>query len=411
MFLSKEDLDPIAFEVINSSFVHITKLMGHTLQRVSFSPIMYDSIDFSNALFSPEVELIGQSTDVPVHLASMHFCVRESVERYGLDDIEEGDIIVINDPYRGGSHIPDVTFTMPIYFEEDLLGFAASRGHWADLGGGAPGGKMTNAVHIVQEGLRLPPVKIYRNREVVEEVWDIITNNSRVPKQLVGDIEAHRAALVTAESHLKELAQNYGFDMIRSCMTAALDYTEARTREAIETIPDGVYEAEDYVDTNGIDPDSMFIRAKLKISEDSITVDFEGTDKQTRGNVNCPYAVAHSAVYFALKFFLAPEASPNGGMYRPVNIILPEGCFVNAKWPACTYAGNLIASERIADVIWQCLAQAMPEKVPGLPYADSNGVQIGGVSYEEGDSFVAIDLPPGGWGGSHLARWDERNLL
>jgi N-methylhydantoinase B len=397
------DLDPVTFEVINSSFTHITRLMGYTLQRVSFSPIIYDSVDFSNALFSPDVELIGQSTDVPVHLASMHFCVRESVRRYGPGQLENGDIIVINDPYQGGSHIPDVTFTMPIFVEEELLGFAASRGHWADLGGGAPGGKMTNAVHVVQEGLRLPPVKIWRAGEVVEEVRDIITRNSRVPKQLAGDIEAHRAALVTAGRHLTELAESYGKETVTSCMAAALDYTELKTRQAIEEIPDGTYEAEDFVDSNGIDPDSLFIRARLQVDGDRISVDFEGTDSQTRGNINCPYAVAHSAVYFALKFFLAPEASPNGGMYRPVEIRLPEGCFINASWPACTYAGNVVTSERIADVVWKCLDLALPGRVPGLPYADSNGVQIGGVSYERGESFVAIDLPPGGWGGSYLA--------
>lgn len=399
---SSRSLDLVTFEVVNSTFVHITRLMGYTLQRVSFSPIMYDSVDFSNALFSPDVELIGQSTDVPVHLASMHFCVRESVNRYGPEDIKEGDIIVINDPYLGGSHIPDVTFTAPIFFDGELLGFAASRGHWADLGGGAPGGKMTNAVHIVQEGLRLPPVKIYDEGNVVEEIRDIITSNSRVPKQLAGDIEAHRAALVTATNHTKGLAQKYGLETVRSCMEAALEYTELKTREAIRSIPDGVYHAEDYVDCNGIDPESLYIRARLEVDDDQIAVDFEGTDGQTRGNVNCPYAVAHSAVYFALKFFLAPEAVPNGGMYRPIKILLPEGCFINAKWPACTYAGNLVASERIADVIWQCVAQALPGAVPGLPYADSNGVQIGGVSYERGESFVAIDLPPGGWGGSRL---------
>lgn len=401
MFL-KENIDPITFEVVNSAFSHITKLMGYTLQRVSFSPIMYDSVDFSNALFSPDVELIGQSTDVPVHLASMHFSVQESVNRYGRENIADGDIIVLNDPYQGGTHIPDITFTMPIFYEGNLLGFAASRGHWADLGGGAPGGKMTNATHIVQEGLRIPPTKIYREGKAVKEIIDIIKNNSRVPKQVIGDIEAHRAALITAKKHMLELAEKYGMETILNCMKAALDYTELQTREAIKNIPNGVYEAEDFIDCNGIDPQSVYIRLKLTVQNDEIIADFSGTDGQTRGNINYPYAGTYSAVYFALKFFLAPEATPNGGMYRPIKIKLPEGCLINAKWPACTYAGNVITSERVADVIWKALAKALPGKIPGLPYADSNGVQIGGISYEKGESFVAIDLPPGGWGGHYL---------
>jgi len=399
---NRANIDPITFEVINSSFSHITKLMGYTLQKVSFSPIMYDSVDFSNALFSPDVELIGQATDVPVHLASMHFSVQESVNRYGLENIADGDIIVLNDPYQGGTHIADVTFTMPVFFEGKLLGFAASRGHWADLGGGAPGGKMTNATHIVQEGLRIPPVKIYREGQLVEEIRNIIVSNSRVPKQLAGDIVAHKAALFTAKKHMVELAQKYGFETVLNCMKAALDYTELQTREAIKSIPDGTYEAEDFIDCNGIDPESMYIRLKLTVKNDKIIADFTGTDGQTRGNINYPYAGTYSAVYFALKFFLAPDASPNGGMYRPAKIVLPEGALINAKWPACTYAGNVITSERVADVIWKVLAKALPGKIPALPYADSNGVQIGGVNYKTGDSFVAIDLPPGGWGGHYL---------
>lgn len=398
---SSQKIDPITFEVVNSTFVHITKLMGYTLQRVSSSPIIYDSVDFSNALFSPNAELIGQATNCPVHLGTMHFCVQTSVDSYGIDNLGEGDVIVFNDPYSGGSHIPDVTFTMPIFYEGELLGFAASRGHWADLGGGAPGGKMPDAVHVVQEGLRLPPVIIYKNYKVVNEIKEIIVNNSRVPNQLRGDIEAHRAALVTAEREMKKVAEKYGVDTVLKCMDQSIKYTEMKTREAILTIPDGIYEAEDFIDTNGINEDSIFIRLKLQVEKDKIIVDFAGTDEQTRGNINCPYSVAHSAVYYGLKFFLAPEATPNEGMYRPIDIRLPEGSFINAKWPACTYAGNTATSERIADVIWKALAKAIPMKIPGLPYGDSNGVQIGGVSYKKGESFMAIDLPPGGWGGFH----------
>src|SRR5690625_3782605 len=298
----------------------------------------------------PDGKLIEECTDCAVHLASMHFCVQEIMNKYARN-INEGDIIVMNDPYNGGSHIPDVTFPMPVFLKGELLGFAASRGHWADLGGGAPGGKMTDAEHIVQEGLRLPPVKIYENRKVIKEIKEIITNNSRVPKQIEGDIEAHRAALLTAEKGLIELVEKYGSKTVFDCMHATIKYTEVKTREAIKSIQDGVYETEEYIDSNGIDLDTLKIKIILEIKNDEINIDFTGTDKQTRGSVNSTYAVTHSAVYYGLKYFLAPEATPNAGMYKPININIPEGSLLYAKWPAATYAANAVTSERVVDAI------------------------------------------------------------
>jgi N-methylhydantoinase B/oxoprolinase/acetone carboxylase alpha subunit len=397
--MKMKNIDPVTFEVVNSGFSHITKLMGYTLQKVSMSPIIYDSVDYSNALFSPKCELIGQTTNVPVHLASMHHSVRESVAHYGIENLQDGDIIVLNDPYCGGTHIPDITFTAPIFYRNRLVTIAASRGHWADLGGGAPGGRMPTATHIVQEGLRIPPTRIYNAGKIVPEIRDIIVSNSRVPKQVLGDLEAHKAALLIAKRHVLELVEKYGPDVIAEHMEATLDYTEMQTREAIRGVPDGVYEAECYIDCNGIDPESLLVKGRMDVKGDEILMDFTGTAPQTRGNVNYPYAGSQSAVYFALKFFLARDAVPNGGMYRPVHIILPEGSIVNAKWPACTYAGNLTTSETIADVVWKCLEQAVPEMVPGLPYGESNGFHVGGSDYAKGNSFAVIDLPPGGWGG------------
>lgn len=394
--------DPITFEVINSGFAHITKLMGYTLQKVSMSPIIYDSIDFSNALFSPKCELIGQTTNVPVHLASMHHSVRESVEHYGIENLKDGDVLVNNDPYRGGTHIPDITFSAPIFYKGQLIAIAASRGHWADLGGGAPGGRMPSATHIVQEGLRIPPTKIYVEGVIIPEIRDIMTNNSRVPKQVLGDLEAHKAALLIARKHVIEMVEKYGLDVFLENMESSLDYTEMQTREAIRDIPDGFYESECLIDCNGVDYGQLKVKGKMEIRGDELYIDFEGTDPQTRGNINYPYAGSQSGVYYALKFFLARDAIPNGGMYRPIHITLPEGSIVNAKWPACTYAGNLTTSETICDVVWKCLEQACPGMVPGLTYGDSNGFHVGGNDYQKGTSFAVIDLPPGGWGGHYM---------
>ena len=395
------EVDPVTFEVINSSFIFITRMMGDNLQRVSFSPIIYDSVDFSNALFSPEVELIGQWTNVPVHLASMHYSVFESVKRYGRDNIKKGDIIVLNDPYKGGTHIPDITFTMPIFYGDKLVAFAASRGHWADLGGGAPSGRVPNAVHIVQEGLRIPPTKIYKEGEIVEEVRDIIVNNTRTPKEVIGNLQAHKAALLIAEEYMLNLVKKYGLDVVFKCMDISLDYTEQKVRQEIRKIPNGKYKGSYEIDTNGVTDKSVKVEVEIEVKDDELFFDFTGTDPITSGNVNYPYGGTNGCVYWASKFLLAPEANPNGGMYRPFKIYLPKGIFINAEWPACTYSGNLATAEAIADAIWMAFSKAIPERVPGMPYGDSNGLTIAGVSYGDGEkSFVAIDLPPGGWGGT-----------
>ena len=388
-------VDPITFEVITSSFINITDLMGDTLKRVSRSPIIYDSIDFSNALLDDKCELFAQTNNCPVHLGSLHFGAQASVRRF-KGQMDEGDIVVMNDPYMGGLHIPDMTFTMPIFFEGELLCYAASRGHWTDLGGGAVGSRMPSAIHIAQEGLRLPPVKFCEKGRVVEAIRDIIGCNTRVPVQNLGDLEGHRAALLIADREMKKLTNKYGVGVIRECMEQFISYTEARTRAAISTIPDGTYSARDYLDCDGVTDTPYYIQVTLTVSGDEITVDFNGTDKMAKGPINYPYSGTHSAVCWALKFFLDQDAPANAGMYRPIKVMLPEGVFINAKWPAPVFMGNMPTSEKIADVIWEALAQAIDGKMTGMPYGDSNGVSIGGVAQDR--SFVFMDLPPGGWG-------------
>lgn len=395
----KTKLDPITFEVIRSSFDHITKMMSQTLQKISFSPILYDMVDFSNALFDSNARLIGQTTNVPVHLAAMHFSVEAAVHKFE-NNFEEGDIVVLNDPYMGGTHIPDVTFVTPIFYKEKIVAFAASRGHWADLGGAATGSEVPGATHIVEEGLRIPPTKIYERRKPVTSVIEIIRNNSRTPYFIEGDIRAHLGALNTAEKYVLNLIRKYGVETVTACMEEALNYTERRTRNAIRTLPDGVYEAEDYIETDGRRTESMKIKATMSIAGENIIVDFTGTDAAVDGPINYPLAGTHSAVYFALKFFLDPDAPPNSGMYRPITIIAPENTIVNPKWPAPVYYGNLITSEKIADVMWQCLEKVIPDRIVGMPFADANPITFGIYDSTDGTSYSFGDLPPGGWGGT-----------
>ncbi|MFR8071808.1 MAG: hydantoinase B/oxoprolinase family protein [Anaerovoracaceae bacterium] len=395
----KKKLDPITFEVVRSSFDYITKMMSQTLQKISFSPIMYDQVDFSNALFDDKANLIGQTTNVPVHLAAMHHCVNAAVDAF-KDDFNEGDVVILNDPYRGGTHNMDVTFVTPVFWDGKLIAYACSRGHWQDMGEKAASSESPTAVHIAEEGLRLPPTKIYIAGEPVTWLIDIIRNNTRAPYFIDGDIRAHMGALNTAKKHFFELVEKYGEDTVRACMEEALDYTERRTRAAIKKLPNGVYTADDYIDADGVNNKAIFVKATVTIEDEDITVDLTGSSATVDGPVNYPLAGTCSGVYFGLKFFLDPDAPPNAGMYRPIHIIVPENTVFNPRWPAPVYYGNLITSEKVADLIWQCLEQAIPEQIVGMPYADCNPISWGVVNAREGVSDTFGELPPGGWGGT-----------
>ena len=392
-------LDPITFEVVRSSLDYITKMMSQTLQKISFSPIMYDQIDFSNALFDAQANLVGQTTNVPVHLAAMHHCVSAAIKAFG-DDFYEGDVVVLNDPYSGGTHLMDVTFVAPIYYKGDLIAYSCSRGHWQDLGGKAASSESPTAIHIAEEGLRIPPTKIYEDKKPVASIINIIRCNTRTPYFIDGDIRAHIGAINTAEKNMFELVQKYGVETVKECMVEALNYTERRTRNAIKLIPNGVYTAEDYIDADGINNEPIYVTAKLTVKDEEIIVDFTGSSPTVDGPVNYPFAGTCSGVYFGLKFFLDPEANPNAGMYRPIEIIAPENTVFNPQWPAPVYYGNLITSEKVADLIWQCLEKAIPERIVGMPYADCNPISFGMVNAREGQSDTFGELPPGGWGGT-----------
>jgi N-methylhydantoinase B/oxoprolinase/acetone carboxylase alpha subunit len=400
MSVETTDLDPITFEVLRSGFEHAADRMSTVLQRASFSPIIYDSVDFSNAVFDPEGQLVGQTANCPVHLAAMHFSVEACLDEFGYDDIEAGDVMVLNDPYQGGTHINDITFTRPVYDDDDeLLGFAVSRGHWTDLGGGAPGGTAWGT-HLAEEGLRIPPTKVVAAGERNEDLVTLLTKNTRTPQYILGDLQAHEAALAAARDELHRLAGKYGPDVVRQGMADVLDYTERRTRRAIEDIPDGTYVATEYGDCDGVSDESVHVEVTLRVDGDRIEVDFAGTDDEARGAINSPKANTYSAVYYGLKFFTDNDAPANAGMYRAIDIDLPERTWVNPEWPRPTYGCTVFAAPKICAAIWEALAGAIPERIVAPTYADCNAFDFQIADPETGEVHVVADLPPGGWGGT-----------
>jgi N-methylhydantoinase B len=386
-------LDPITFEVLRHAFEYASERMSQVLQKASFSPIIYDMVDYSNAIFDPDVELIGQTANCPVHIAAMHFSARASLERFPLSGLRPEDIVILNDPYQGGTHTPDVTLTMPIFHEGELLAIAVSRAHWTDVGGNLD-------THIGGEGLRLPPLLLAREGELNTELVQIIKNCTRTPQYVEGDIQAQIGALRAGRDEMLRLADKYGADVVKEGMREVLDYTQRMTAAAVRKIPNGVYEAEDYIDSDGFSEDPVYVRVKLTVSDERIGVDMSGSDPATVGPINSPYANTASAIYYSLKFFLSPEAPPNAGLYRQIDLHIPEGTWLNPRWPSPTFGCTTAASSKITAAIWLALAKAIPEHVIAPTCSECNWFVASATDPGTGEMHVLSDLPAGGWGGT-----------
>ena len=392
-------VDPVTFEVLRSIFEYASDRMSTVLKRASFSPILADMVDFSNAIYDYECKLLSQAANCPIHLAAMKFSAEAIVEQYPLSTMQPGDVYVLNDPYKGGTHINDITFLSPIFFEGDIIAFAVSRGHWMDLGGGAAGGQAFGGTHIAGEGLRLPPLKLYEAGKVREDLLAIIMNNTRTPFYVKGDTQAHVGALKAAQQEMERAADKYGIATLKAAMKQLQEYTERIVRKSIAEMPDGEYEAEEYADTDGHSDTPIPIKVKLIIKGSEIIVDFAGTPGMVKGAINSPYANTASATLYSLQFFLAPHAPQNQGMFNPITIRLPENCWLNAKWPAPTIGCTTLTSSKITSAIWQALAKACPEKVTGSTNAECNWF-VSSLVEADGTSSVFSDLPAGGWGGT-----------
>ncbi len=392
------EIDPVTFEVLRNTFEYACNRMATIMQRTSFSPILADVLDFSNAVYDPNLQLLAQAANCPVHLAAMQYSAEAAVKRFPIATLKPGDIIALNDPYQGGTHTNDITFTMPVFHEQELLGFAVSRGHWMDLGGGAAGG-MSFSTHVAAEGLRIPPIKLYEGYKINEDYLAIILNNTRTPHFIEGDLQAHLGALKAAEQELQRTAERYGIATVKSCMRELIGYTERIIRKSIVDIPDGTYSAEDFADTDGFSPNPVKVKVTLTVKGSEINVDFDGSDPTCKGSINSPYANTASAAYYSLQFFLAPNAPSNAGMFRPITLDIPKDTWLNPSWPAPVIGCTTLTSSKITSAIWQALAQAIPDRVTGSTCSECNWF-VSSTKDAQGRADVFSDLPAGGWGGT-----------
>ena len=345
-------MDPVTLQVMVGALRAACEEMGVVLVRSAHSANIKERRDASTAIFDAHGEMAMQAEHIPVHLGAMPAAVGAVREQ----DPEEGDAWVLNDPYRGGTHLPDITVVSPVHVEGELAGYAASRAHHADVGGRIPGSMPADSRRLDEEGVVLEPTRLVRRGELDREVLGRIVERMRGPSQRVADLRAQLAANRAGAARLAELAGRHGLDTVREAMAATLDYAERRTRAAIARLGAGEREASDVLEAPEGD---LELRLRARVDGDSLSLDFTGSADQHEGNMNCPLAVTHSACYFAVRVLADPDVPPCAGAYRPVDVTVPEGSLLNARPPAAVVAGNVETSSRVADLVLEAFGRAL----------------------------------------------------
>jgi len=385
--------DPIEIEIFRNIFQSICDEMGSVLKRSYFSPNIKERQDYSCALFTSNGESFAFGSHIPVHLGAMPLSVKEAIKEVSL---EEGDMVILNDPYKGGTHLPDLTLIAPFYFEKKLLFIVANRAHHSDVGGIKPG-SMPLASEIYQEGLIIPPVKIVRKGVICKDVLKIILSNVRTPEEREGDIIAQIASNKRGIERLREVVEKYGVEKCLENAKNIMDYTERLLKAFLKQIPSGTYTFEDYMDDDGFGCKKIPIRVKIKVEKERITIDFSGSSPQVKGGINANFAVTYSAVLYVMKSIIGEEIPVNSGIMRPIKLVLPEKSVVNAEKPYAVAGGNVETSQRIVDVLLGAFSKALPEKIPSASQGTMNNISFGGVDLK-GENFAYYETIGGGTG-------------
>ena len=399
---SGETLDPVSLEVFRHLFTAAAEEMGAALRRSAFSPNIKERRDYSCAVFSPEGTPVAQGDHMPVHLGAMPMSVQWTLQELG--PLEPGDIACLNDPFAGGTHLPDITLVAPVFSRatSERLGYVASRAHHSDVGGSAPG-SMPLAREIYQEGLRIPPSLLHRKGEPDETFMRLLLANVRTPDERTGDLAAQLASLHTGGLRLQELAERRGSQMVLKAMEAVVSYGERLLRAGIERIPDGRFTASDVLDDDGFGSGPVEIRACIEVKGDGMEVDFAGSASQVPGGVNAVAAITTSATRYVVRCvveeLLGMSLPAGGGAMEALHLRLPSGSVVAAVPPAAVAAGNVETSQRITDVLFQALAQALPDRIPALSQGTMNNLAVGGEDPRTGTPFTYYETAGGGMGG------------
>lgn len=387
-------VDAISLEVFRNLFASAAEEMGVTLRRSSFSPNIRERLDFSCAIFDGQGQMVAQAAHIPVHLGSMPASVQYAVAAFA--EFNPGDVIVLNDPYRGGTHLPDITMVSPIFAQGEVAFFIASRAHHADIGGMSPG-SLPLSTELYQEGLIIPPIKLKLSGWLNEGVFDLILANSRDPQERAGDLEAQLAAHRVGESRLLDLMLEHGVETAAEHAAALLDYSRRMTEAVIASIPDGVYSFEDGLEGDGQQEFLIPIKVAITVKGSTMTVDFSGSAPQVAGNVNAVEAVVRSATWYCVRLLSAEDIPVNHGCFLPVTVVVSQQSVLNPDFPAAVAVGNTETGQRVVDAVLGALAQALPDLVPAASQGTMNNLTVGG--FHNGRQFIYYETIGGGHGG------------
>lgn len=394
--------DAVALSVFSSRIAAVCDEMGAVLRRSAFSPNIKDRQDFSCAVFDDDGGLCAQAAHIPVHLGSMAYAMADIVSSL---DWEPGDQVIVNDPYLGGTHLPDVTLIAPVFSGRALIGFVANRAHHADIGSETPG-SMPLSGRLDEEGMVIPPTRLVRGGQRDEEILEGFSGRTRNAVGSLGDLTAQLSANEVGARRLAGLVASWGVAGYRRDLGALNDYAERLARRTVAEIPDGEYDFTDYLDGDGLGAEDLAIRVHVSVAGETASVDFGGTSEQTGGNLNCPLSVAAAGVYYVFRCLMPPQTPACAGMLRPVSLSAPEGCLLNARRPAAVAAGNVETSSRVVDAVCGALAGALPDRIPAASQGTMNNLGMGsaspGASWDYYET-IAGGMGAGRHGGGHHA--------
>lgn len=396
-------MDPVTFEVIRGGLLSICEEMRSVMCRAAFSPLLSLSADLSTAILDLNGEVIGQGNDIPVHLGAMPFTGRAVIEDFPIEEWRPADAVLTNDPYRGGNHLPDMTLICPIFIENTIVGFAANRVHWPDVGGAAAGSASVTD-EIIKEGLRIPPIKLVREGKFDPTAMRLIFSNVRIPRDRLGDLNAQYACNGRGVQRVKELGARYGIKCISDAFEKMKAVSRLQVQNIIASFPQGKFSAEDRLDGDGFSEDrgegNFLLKVTIEVKDNFVHFDFTGTAGPARGPVNAPYAVTASVCYYVLLALCGGEISPNSGAYSCVRVTAPEGCLLHAMPPSPVVSANTETSNRLVDLLFQAFSKALPEKVIAGSYGSGGIFTLGGWDPIRHRQFVHYESLGGGMGAS-----------
>ena len=394
--------DPYEQEIIRNALVAVGDEMFDALARTSMSPIIYEALDYSVGVTDSRGDLIAQGNGTTVFLGMIDSLVRDILAKFGeRDDIRPGDVFISNDPYEGGgTHLSDIAFAKPVFWEGELVAFTVNKAHWVDVGGMSPGSFTTDATEIFQEGLQIPTVKLIAAGREQEAVFEILRSNIRLPQDSMGDLHAATAACSVGEARLGGLFERYGRDAVLAAMAGLLDYGEAMIAAELRKLPQGVFEAEDWIDDDGVSDDPLKVRVRVEISEDRFLVDFSGSAPQALGPINNSRTGLVSAVRTIFKALTNPQIPANGGCFRALEVVCPDETVFTARRPApvSTYWETMLYAE---DLIWKALAELVPHRLTAGHVLSVCAIIIAGDHADTGEPTILVCPLVGGWGAMH----------